>query len=88
MNIPEFKAWFRGFKENVKKPTEAQWKRVCEEIEKMEEAHSGALRLASPLGAVKLVPGDPATDPRFTSETLPKKVLSTGAAMDAGVPKK
>ena len=87
MNIPEFKAWFRGFKENVKKPTEAQWKRVCEEIEKMEEATSG-VRLAVSNAPGKALPGDPATDPRFTPETMPKKVLSTGAAMDAGVPKK
>ena len=79
-DIREFKAWFKGFKENVKKPTEAQWKRVCEEIDKLEDAPQG-VRLAVNNAA-------PALDPRFTPETMPKKVLSTGAAMDAGPGKK
>ena len=90
-DLREFRAWFKGFKENIKKPTEAQWKRVCEEIERLEVdgpvgviPRSGGVMVTGP----KLVPGDPATDPRFTPETLPKKALSTGAAMDAGVPKK
>lgn len=93
-DIREFKAWFKGFKENVRKPTEAQWKRVCEEIEKLEVVMeepvgvipgSGGAMIKGPL---KIVPGDPATDPRFTPETMPRKVLASGAAMDAGVPKK
>lgn len=85
-DLREFKAWFKGFKENIKKPTEAQWKRVCEEIEKLEEGTAG-VRLAVSNPGAKL-PGDPATDPRFTPETMPKRVLNPGTAMDAGVPKK
>ena len=84
-DLREFKAWFKGFKENIKKPNEAQWKRVCEEIEKLKsDEPTGQLRLMPG----KVIPGDPATDPRFTPETMPKKVMSTGAAMDAGVPRK
>lgn len=87
-DLREFKAWFNGFKENIKKPSEAQWKRVCEEIEKLKpDEPAGQLRIV-PASNNRIIPGDPATDPRFTPETMPKKIMSTGAAMDAGVPKK
>ena len=88
-DLREFKAWFKGFKENIKKPTEAQWKRVCEEIEKLESGNTIVTSVGSAVPhGLKLVPGDPATDPRFTPETMPKRTLNPGAAMDAGVPKK
>jgi hypothetical protein len=88
-DLREFKAWFKGFKENIKKPTEAQWKRVCEEIERLEITDMAPSLGGVPVKAgLKIVPGDPSTDPRFTPETMPKRTLNPGAAMDAGVPKK
>jgi hypothetical protein len=39
MNLPEFKAWFEGFTENLDGlPTAPQWKRINEKIKKIEDA--------------------------------------------------
>lgn len=60
-----------------KKPNDAQWKLFCERVEKMRAT------AAPPAGAkpanLKAVPSEPAVDPRFVPETLPK-----GQAMSAG----
>ena len=81
-DLKEFKAWFKGFQENVKKPTEAQWKRVCEEIDNLQDAPTAPVASIATPGKLKAVPGDPATDPRFTPETMPG--LNKGQAMSAG----
>lgn len=36
MNLNEFKAWFEGYTEEIKKaPTQKQWKRICEKLEEV-----------------------------------------------------
>lgn len=36
MHIYDFVSWFSGFTEEMKgPPSEAQWKRICEEVEKV-----------------------------------------------------
>ena len=88
--LRDFLSWFDGYAENIKAaPNKEQWKRIKERMEAVRKAQASAPAATSP-ATLKVVPGDPTTaiDPRFTPETMPKKVLSTGAAMDAGPGKK
>lgn len=37
MTFSEFKAWFKGYTEQIKtRPTEQEWKRICEELDKVQ----------------------------------------------------
>ena len=39
MNLPEFKAWFEGFTENISGvPNKKQWERICERVEQIEDS--------------------------------------------------
>ena len=84
----DFCNWLDGWIEGRKKLNEKEIARLLEKLAPLRKVAMSAPVVPSLAGTVKAIPGDPATDPRFTPETMPKKVLSNGAAMDAGVPKK
>ena len=71
-----------------KRPSEAQWKLYCERVEKMRATLTAAPQTPAAKPALKAVPGDPATDPRFTPEPMPGNDagprLAKGQAMSAG----
>lgn len=45
MNLPEFKAWFSGFTENLDgPPTAKQWARIAEKVEAIKDAPAVTVR--------------------------------------------
>lgn len=60
MNLPEFRAWFEGFTENMTgAPTERQWERIKEEIENISSEPSSGQDLYDRLDRYKVTPYNP-----------------------------
>lgn len=86
MDLPTFLAWFTGYSENIKqKPTAQQWKRICDEIRKIEAPIAVAAPAArqtaqQPAAPVKQVKAAPTTNAQWLAQY--KEALMDEHGMD------